>query len=126
MNPVAILHRRLTADIGIGPGTETFRNITADLQRRADAGAVQRLRIRVGANEIDSLNAGMHHVCNGVAATTTDTDHLDDGALAVGIHKFKHLYTSAQYLYDSVTLTLYLSSRHQRRHLPENSAGPLA
>ena len=86
VNPVAIFHCGLAAYFGIGAGAESLGDIAADLQRRADAGALQRLGVRVGTDEVDTLDAGIDHVSHGIATAATDTDDLDDSALAVCVH----------------------------------------
>ena len=46
-------------------------------------GVLERLRVGVGADEVDALDVGADHVVDGVAAAAADADDLDDGALAV-------------------------------------------
>jgi hypothetical protein len=86
VDPVAILHRGLAADVGVGTRAETLRNVATDLQCRAHACAVQCLRVRVGTNEIDALDTGVDHVRNCVATAAAHADYLDYCALAVRIH----------------------------------------
>jgi hypothetical protein len=86
MYPVTVLHSSLPPYIGIGAGTESLRYVAADLQRRSHTRAVQRLRIRIGANEIDAFDTGIDHMSNGVTTAATDANHLDYRALAVRIH----------------------------------------
>src|SRR5581483_2427437 len=92
-DPVAILHRGLAPDLGVGTGTESFGDVAANLQRRLDLGMLQGLSVRVDAHEINAIDTARDHVRDGIAATAADTDHLDDGALAVRVHKFKHCYS---------------------------------
>jgi len=82
---VAILHRGLTADVGVRTRAETLRDVAADLQTGLDLGVLQRLRIRIRADEIDAVDPDPDHVRNGIAAAPADADHLDDGRLAVTI-----------------------------------------
>jgi hypothetical protein len=51
---------------------------------------LQRLGIRVGADKFHAFNGGLHHVVNGIAATATNADDLDDGVLGMGIHQLEH------------------------------------
>jgi hypothetical protein len=90
VDAIAILHRRLAADVRVRAGTESLGNVASDLQRRSDARTLQRLRIGIRTDEIDALDAGIDHVRDGIAATSPDADHLYDRALAVCIHQFKH------------------------------------
>ena len=85
-NAITIFHRRLPADIRIGARTKTFGDIAANLQRRAHARALQCLRIRVGADEINTFDACLDHVRDGVATAAADADDFDDSALAMCIH----------------------------------------
>jgi hypothetical protein len=39
--------------------------------------AVERLRVGIGGDEIDAIDALADHVIDGVATGTADTDHLD-------------------------------------------------
>jgi len=64
------------------------------LQHRGDCGGTQRLRIGVGADEIDTLDFSAQHVLNGVAATAANADHLDHRVLAIRFHHFKHVVFS--------------------------------
>src|SRR5205085_7970530 len=51
-------------------------------------------RVGVDTHELHAVDTGRDHVGHGVAAATTYADHLDDGALAVCVHQFKHGYRS--------------------------------
>ena len=83
---ITVFHRRLATDIRIGAGTQAFRDVAANLQRGPYSRAFERLRVRIGADEIDTFDAGFNHVRYGVATAATDTDDFDDSALAVRIH----------------------------------------
>jgi hypothetical protein len=48
--------------------------------------AFQCLRVRVCADEVNAIDAGLNHVRDSVAATTTDSNYLDHRALTVRIH----------------------------------------
>ena len=90
LNPVAVFHRGLAADVGVGARAEALCDVAADLQARAHLDVLERLRIRVGADEIDAFDSGLDHVGHGVAAAPADPDDFDDSRLAVCIHQFKH------------------------------------
>ncbi len=83
---VAVFHRGLPADVRIRTRTKPLCNIAADLQRRAYARAIERLRVGIGTDEIDALYSCIHHMGDSVTATAANADHLDDGALAMRIH----------------------------------------
>jgi hypothetical protein len=44
------------------------------------------VRISIRADKIDTFNAGVHHMRDGIAATASDADHFDDRALTMCIH----------------------------------------
>jgi hypothetical protein len=58
---------------------------------------LQSLRVGVDAHEFHPINTTGNHVCYGVPATAAHTDHLDDGALAVRVHQFKHIARSSRH-----------------------------
>ena len=39
--------------------------------------SLQRLQVGVGDDELDAVEAGLHHAVDGVAAAAADADHLD-------------------------------------------------
>src|SRR5690606_6896952 len=83
---VAILHRRLPADVRVRARAETFRDVAADLQARLDLGRLQRLRVGVGADELHTFDALPRHVRDSVAAAAADAEHLDDRGLRIAVH----------------------------------------
>ncbi len=83
---IAIFHRRLTTDLGIGAGAQALGDVAADLQCGLHLRVLQRLRIGVDADELDTLDTTGDHVGDGVAAAAAYADHLDDSVLAVCIH----------------------------------------
>ncbi len=92
---VAIFHRGLTTDFRVGARAESLGDVAADLQRRLYLGVLQGLRVSIDAHEFHTVDTAGDHVCNGVPAAATHTDHLDDGALAIGVHQFKHVARSS-------------------------------
>src|SRR5262249_26092358 len=94
---VAVLHRRLPAHLGVGAGAQALGDVAADLQRGLHFRVLQGLAVGVDAHELHAVDPGGHHVRHGVAAAAAHADHLDDGALAVGVHQFKHVYAPYTY-----------------------------
>ena len=78
---VAILHRGVAADLGLGAGAEAARERGAELQLRARRRALERLRIGVGADELHAGQAAVDHVLDRVAAAAAHADDLDDRAV---------------------------------------------
>src|SRR5208283_230464 len=87
---VTVLHGGLASDFRIGPCAQPLGDVAADLQRRAHLGVLERLRVGIDADEIHALEARLHHVRDRVAAAAAHAQHLDDGALTISIHQFKH------------------------------------
>src|SRR5690606_23527902 len=79
LDAVAILHRGLLADFGVRACAEPLRDVAAELQDHLARRVLQRLRVRIRADEVDALDTAIDHVADGIAATTTDADHLDHG-----------------------------------------------
>src|SRR5205814_1665874 len=70
----------LTADIRIGARAQTLGQLVPDLdldRRRTDA---QRLQIRIGDDELNAIEAHLHHPVDGSTAAATDADDFDLGA----------------------------------------------
>ncbi len=86
MDTVTIFHRRLTADVRIGAGTQALGDTAAQLQGGARAHAGQRLGIGVGADKFHTFDVRLDHMLYGITATAADTHHLDNRVLAVRIH----------------------------------------
>jgi hypothetical protein len=86
MYPVPVFHRSLAADIRVGAGAESFRDVAADLQCDPHPRTVERLRIRIRADEVHALYTRMYHVRDGVPAAAADADDFYYRALAVRIH----------------------------------------
>src|SRR5262249_12073100 len=90
-------------DFGIRAGAETLGHIAAELQRGLCAARLERLRIGVGADEVDALDVRIDHVAYGVAAAAADTDHLDHRIRCEFFYQFKHFH----YLRLSCCLMLF-------------------
>ena len=77
---VGVLERRLAAHVRVGASAEALGELAADLdlhRRRVD---LQRLQVGVGDDELDALEAALHHARDGVAAAAADAHDLDAGA----------------------------------------------
>jgi hypothetical protein len=86
LDAIAIFHRSLPPNLGIGARTEPFRDVAADLQAGLDPRPLQRLRVGVRADEVHAFDSGADHVRDRVAAAATDSEHFDDSCLAVSVH----------------------------------------
>src|SRR6185437_611703 len=71
------LLRGSSAHIGLRAGAETERDLGAHLDDALRLRHRQRLRIRVGDDEIDALQPGGDHVVDGIAARSADTKDGD-------------------------------------------------
>ena len=80
-DPVRILQGRTSADVGIGPGSETIGELGSDLQLRRRPGRLESLRVGIGHDEFNGLDAGVDHSVYGVGPTTANADDLDDGTV---------------------------------------------
>ena len=74
---VRSLFRRRPADLRLRPGTQTLRQMRAELHAAVGAAMLQLLRVRVGDHEIDTLQIEGDHVVDGVAAAAAHADHGD-------------------------------------------------
>ncbi len=75
------------AHLGLAAGAQAG---LAELDHAVAAVLAERLRIGVGTDELDALHLAADHVIDRIAATATDTDHLDLGA-PVELLDFNHL-----------------------------------
>ncbi|CAB4816377.1 unannotated protein [freshwater metagenome] len=71
-------------DLGITPGAEPSCEVSADVELDVGIAHQQGLRVGVHRNELDTLEAGVDHSVDGVHATATDADHLDNGEIVLG------------------------------------------
>jgi hypothetical protein len=65
------------ADLRPRACAQALRNLEAELNPAVGGRGVQRLRVRIGDDEIHALDIGTHHVGDGIAASTTDADDTD-------------------------------------------------
>ena len=68
------------ADLRPRAGAEALGDAEAELDLAVRQAVVERLRVGVGDDEIDTLHVGVDHVGDGVAARAADADHADPGA----------------------------------------------
>ena len=64
------------ADVG-DAHAEAARELAADLELDVGVAHLERLRVRVDGDELDALQALIHHAVDGVGAAASDADHLD-------------------------------------------------
>ena len=76
-NPVTIFLCCLASNIRVCTGTQTFGDISSDLQRGACCHVFQGLRIGIRTDEFHTVDIRLHHMLHGVTTTATNTDHLD-------------------------------------------------
>ena len=74
---LTVLFGRLLTDLGIGAGAEAAGERATDVELHVGVGQQQRLRVGVDGDELHTLQAGVDHPVDCVAATATDTDDLD-------------------------------------------------
>ena len=76
-NLVDDLLRRGAPDLGLRAGAEALGDLHAHLDDALGLGQGQRLRVGVGDDEVDALQAGLDHVVDGIAARAAHTEHGD-------------------------------------------------
>ena len=106
------------------PGAQTFGNPQPHLDGGIGAALHQRLRVRIGNDEFDTLKVFVDHVVDGIAARTTDTEDRNAGLqlFPSGIHyKVKCHCQSACFLLPRSRLS-GASNRHPVRVIPRLSA----
>ena len=87
---LAVFQRRVTSDLRIGTGTQSLGDFRAQLQLRARLRALQRLHVRIGADELHAFDPVRDHVVDRVAPAAAHADHLDYRFLRRNFHDFKH------------------------------------
>jgi len=88
---LAVFHRGLTADFGVGASAQALGDAGTQLQDRACADVLECLSIGVGADEFNAFDVALDHVVDGVAAATADTDNFDYRALRDVVYEFEHV-----------------------------------
>jgi hypothetical protein len=79
---------------------------------------MERLRVRVSTDEINTRNILPHHVLNSVTAASTHSDDFDNRTLWLAIYKFKHYQPSQVLLHylQALELLFYIKINvHQYR-----------
>ncbi len=77
---VVLLHRRLAAEVRVRSRPEAARDLRADVERHVRRALLQRLQVRVDADELDALDLRVDHAVDGVDAGAADADHAKTGA----------------------------------------------
>ena len=62
---------------GSAPAPSPFVSLPPICSLTGAALLLQRLQVGVGDDELDAVEAGLHHAVDGVAAAAADADHLD-------------------------------------------------
>jgi hypothetical protein len=88
---LAVFHRGLAPDLGVGSGTETLGDVAAELELDPGLVALERLGVGVRDDELHALHPLRDHVIDRVATTAAHADHLDDRFLGLCIDQFYHL-----------------------------------
>src|SRR5699024_11206702 len=108
---VTVFHGRLPAHFRVGAGTQTFGDVTAQLNDLAGIHIGQCLSIGVRADKLHAFDVTVKHVANGVTTATANTHYFDYSALLDIIDKFKHfpllLRAVFSALYQAVYSRLY-------------------
>ena len=76
---------RRHADLWVGSGTQALRDVDAQLDALVGLGEGELLRIGVGDDELDTLEPGLDHVVDGVAAGAADAEHDDPRLKFLGL-----------------------------------------
>ena len=76
------------ADLRLRAGAEALRDRHAHLDQAVGLGHGERLRVRIGDDEVDALQAGLDHVVDGVAAGAADAE---DGDPRLQFRDVRHL-----------------------------------
>ncbi len=72
-----ILNGCAPTHVRIGSGTQPAGQLHAELQFHRSLRRAQRLRVRVGDNELHSLHVRFNHSIDGIAAAAAHSNHLD-------------------------------------------------
>ena len=87
---LAVFHRRLAADFGIGARAQALGDIRAQLQQ-----GLRRLRLSACASVLAQMNSTpctpiVDHVIDRIAAAAAHANHLDHRFLGLCVHDFEH------------------------------------
>src|SRR5207245_8288706 len=67
----------LAADLGIGPSTETFSELCAELKLHRRLRKLERLEVGIRSDEFDAFELGANHAVHGVTTAPAHTDDFD-------------------------------------------------
>ena len=70
-------------DVGVGAGAEAAGELAADVELDVGVAHQQGLGVGVDRDELDALEPDLDHPVDGVDATATDADDLDDGQVVL-------------------------------------------
>ena len=87
---VPVFQGGVSSDLGIGPRSQALGQLGAQLQLDRGHADRQGLGIRVCADEFHSLQIGMDHGVDGVAAAPADAHDLQVRAEDPGLFQFQH------------------------------------
>ena len=76
---LGILQGGLPSDFGVRAGSKPLRDLAAELDSDPRFRLPERLKVRVGGDEVDALDSHADHAIDGVSPPTADTDDLDAG-----------------------------------------------
>ena len=82
---VVVLLGGAAADVGIGAGAETLRELAADVDLHRRVAHLERLDVGVDGDELDLGDAGVDHPVDGVDPCAADADDLDHGEVRAGV-----------------------------------------
>ena len=80
-----MVFRCAAANLRVGTGTEAAGEFASDIELHVGVTHDERLSVRVNGDEFDATKTELDHAIDGVDATTTDTDDLDDGEVVVRV-----------------------------------------
>ena len=86
---VAVFDGGAAADIRVGACAQALGQGLADLNLHRRTVAAQGLGVGIGGDEFNALDLAFDHVIDGIAATTPDANHLDDGFGCDFLHHLK-------------------------------------
>jgi hypothetical protein len=104
---VARLLRGRATDVGVRAGAEPAGGRLADVDLHVGVAHLQRLRIRVDADELDAGEARVDHPVDGVRAAAADADDLDHRDVVSGLTS--HRFLPLTRCFDGAKLNLYWS-----------------
>src|SRR3546814_3787231 len=97
------------ADLGPRARAQSLGDLRPQLDTPFGRRSVERLRVGVGDDEIDALDARRDHVCDGIAARAADADHRDARLQLVDLRRANldaHQIVSLQRRTDAASPTL--------------------